>query len=53
VPDEAEQAVIAQARELRRAGATLRAIQAALMAQRGRKLSLDALQRVLSDKSTV
>jgi putative DNA-invertase from lambdoid prophage Rac len=52
VPDEAEQAVIAQARALRADGTTLRTIQAALAAQHGRKLSLDALQRVLSDKST-
>jgi len=52
VPDEAEQAVIAQACALRADGATLRAIQAALEAQHGRRLSLDALQRVLSDKPT-
>jgi putative DNA-invertase from lambdoid prophage Rac len=50
VPDEAEQAVITLARALRADGVTLRAIQAALEAQHGRKLSLDALQRVLSDK---
>jgi putative DNA-invertase from lambdoid prophage Rac len=42
--DEAEQVVIAQARALRAKGATLRAIQATLEAQHGRKLSLDALQ---------
>jgi DNA invertase Pin-like site-specific DNA recombinase len=50
VPEEAEQAVIAQARAMRADGATLRAIQAALEAQHGRKLSLDALHRVLADK---
>ena len=53
VPEKAEQAVIAQARALRVDGATLRAIQAALEAQYGRKLSLDALQRVVSDKPAV
>ena len=53
VPEDAEQAVIAQARALRAGGATLRAIQTALEAQLGRKLSLDALQRVLSEKSAV
>ena len=50
VPDEGEQAIIARARALRADGATLRAIQATLVAQHDRKLSLDALQRVLSDK---
>jgi putative DNA-invertase from lambdoid prophage Rac len=50
VPDEAEQAVIAEARALRADRATLRAIQATLEAQFGRKLSLDALHRVLTDK---
>ena len=50
VPDEAEQAIIAEARALRGDGATLRAIQSALAAQHGRKLSLDALHRVLSDQ---
>lgn len=52
VPDAAEQAVIAQARALRAEGTTLRAIQSAMEAQHGRKLSLDALQRFLSDQST-
>jgi hypothetical protein len=33
--------------------ATLRAIQAVLEAQHGRKLSLDALPRVLADRSAV
>jgi DNA invertase Pin-like site-specific DNA recombinase len=50
VPDAAEQAMIDQARALRAEGATLRAIQAALAAQHGRRLSLDALHRVLTDK---
>jgi len=49
VPNEAEQAVIAQARALCADGATLRAIQVPLEAQYGRKLSLDALHRVLFD----
>jgi len=49
VPYEAKQVVIAQARALRTEGATLRALQAALEAQDGRKLPPDALQRVLSD----
>jgi DNA invertase Pin-like site-specific DNA recombinase len=53
VPDEAEQAVIAQARALRADGATLRAIQAALEAQHGRRLSLDALHRVLAEQGAV
>jgi putative DNA-invertase from lambdoid prophage Rac len=51
VPDEAEQAVITLARALRADGVTLRAIQAALESQHGRKLSLDALSRVLSDQT--
>jgi putative DNA-invertase from lambdoid prophage Rac len=51
VPDQAEQAVIVQARALRADGAALRAIQSALEAQHGRKLSLDALQRMLSDQA--
>ena len=46
VPHESEQGVIAQAQTLRVRGASLRAIQAALEAQNGRKLSLDALQHV-------
>ncbi len=50
VPHPAEQEIIAHARTLRTEGCTLRAIQRALEAQHGRKLSLDALQRVLSDK---
>jgi DNA invertase Pin-like site-specific DNA recombinase len=49
VPDPAEQTLIAHARGLRQDGATLRAIQAVLEAQHGRKLSLDTLHRVLAD----
>jgi putative DNA-invertase from lambdoid prophage Rac len=49
VPDAAEQALIAHARALRADGATLRAIQAELAEQHGRKLSLDALHRVLGE----
>jgi putative DNA-invertase from lambdoid prophage Rac len=49
VPDAVEQALIAHARALRADGATLRAIQAVLEAQHGRKLSLDALHRVVAD----
>ena len=48
VPDADEQALIAHARDLRRDGATLRAIQAVLETQHCRKLSLDALDRVLA-----
>jgi DNA invertase Pin-like site-specific DNA recombinase len=48
VPDAAEQALIAHARALRADGATLRAIQAVLETQHVRRLSLDALHRVLS-----
>jgi putative DNA-invertase from lambdoid prophage Rac len=48
VPDAAEQALIAHARALRADGPTLRAIQAVLETQHGRRLSLDALHRVLS-----
>jgi DNA invertase Pin-like site-specific DNA recombinase len=48
VPDAAEQALIAHARAVRADGATLRAIQAVLETQYGRRLSLDALHRVLS-----
>jgi putative DNA-invertase from lambdoid prophage Rac len=51
VPDEAEQAVIAKARSLRADGATLRAIQATLEAHHRRKLSLDALHRMLSGQT--
>lgn len=50
VPDAAEQALVAHARVLRADGATLRAIQAVLEKQHGRKLSLDALHRVLADR---
>ena len=50
VPDAAEQAVIAHAHALRADGATLRAIQAVLETQHGRKLSLDALHRVLAQQ---
>jgi len=52
VPDKPEQEVIARARALRAEGVTFRAIQNVLNAEHGRKLSLDALQRVLSDHST-
>jgi len=45
--------LIAHARALRADGATLRAIQAVLEAQHGRKLSLDALHRVLADRGAV
>jgi DNA invertase Pin-like site-specific DNA recombinase len=50
VPDDAEQAMIAQARALRAGRATIRAIQAALEADHGKRLSLDALHRVLGDQ---
>ena len=50
VPDATEQAQIAHARVLRSDGATLRAIQAVLEAQHGRKLSLDALHRMLAEQ---
>jgi DNA invertase Pin-like site-specific DNA recombinase len=53
VPDAAEQALIAHARALREDGATLRAIQAVLASQHGRKLSLDALHRVLAEQRAV
>jgi putative DNA-invertase from lambdoid prophage Rac len=49
VEDEAEQAVIRRAGELRAAGAPLRAIQAALQAEHGPRVSLDALARVLRE----
>ena len=49
LPDVTELALIGHARALRADGATLRAIQAVLEAQHGRKLSLDALHRVLAD----
>ena len=48
LPDVREQVLIAHARALPAAGATLRTIQAALETQLGRKLSLDALQSVLA-----
>jgi putative DNA-invertase from lambdoid prophage Rac len=51
VPDAAEQGLIAHARTLRADGATLRAIQAVLEVQHGRKLSLDALHRMLAGQS--
>jgi putative DNA-invertase from lambdoid prophage Rac len=44
-----EQAVIATARALRTDSKPLRTIQAALTAQHGRKLSLDALSRILNE----
>ena len=47
VPVAAEQAIIARARELRLAGKALRAIQATVAAEHGRKLSLDALSRLV------
>lgn len=50
VPDAAEQALITHARTLRADGATLRGIQAVLETQHGRKLSLDALHRVLAQQ---
>ena len=50
MPDAAEQALIDHARVLRADGATHRANQAALEAQHGRKLSLDALNRVLAEQ---
>jgi putative DNA-invertase from lambdoid prophage Rac len=50
VPDAAEQALIGRARALRADGATLRVIQAGLEACHGRKLSLDSLHRILSDR---
>lgn len=50
VPDAVEQSLITHARALRSDGATLRAIQAVMETQRGRKLSLDALHRVLADQ---
>lgn len=48
VPDAAEQSLIAYARGLRNDGASLRAIQAALKVHYDRKLSLDALHRILA-----
>jgi putative DNA-invertase from lambdoid prophage Rac len=48
VPDKAEQALISSARAMRAEGATIRAIQTRLEKQHGRKLSLDALHRVLA-----
>ncbi len=53
VPDATEQALIAHARALRADGTTLRAIQAVLGVRHGRKVSLDALHRVLADPSVV
>ncbi|MCO6415960.1 recombinase family protein [Siccirubricoccus sp. KC 17139] len=49
VEDAAEQAIIAHARDLRAGGATLRAVRQAVEVQHGRKLSLDALHRVLKE----
>lgn len=46
VPIPEEQAVIAHARQLRAGGATLRAVQAAVLAGHGKHLSLDAISRV-------
>lgn len=45
IPD--EQAIIACARELRQAGKPLRTIRTAVEAEHGRKLSLDALSRLV------
>jgi DNA invertase Pin-like site-specific DNA recombinase len=49
--DEGEQAVIASARTMRAEGASLRAIQAALEMRHGKKLSLDALHRILAEET--
>lgn len=46
-PVAAEQAIIARARELRQAGKPLRATRATVEAEHGRKLSLDALSRLV------
>jgi DNA invertase Pin-like site-specific DNA recombinase len=51
VEDEAEQVIIARVRDLRVGGATLRAIQTAVEARHGRRLSLDALHRVVSGRT--
>jgi hypothetical protein len=51
VEDEAEQAIIRRIRELRAGGAALRAIQGKLEVQHGRRLSLDALHRVVSGRT--
>ncbi len=53
VPDAVEQALIAHARARRMDGASLRAIQAVLETQYRRKLSLDALHRILAEQSVV
>lgn len=53
VPDEGEQTMIASARALRADGASLRVIRAALEVEHGRKLSLDALHRVLREQGAV
>ncbi len=53
VPEAVEQALIAQARAQRTKGASLRAIQAVLETQHGRKLSLDALHRMLAEQRAV
>jgi putative DNA-invertase from lambdoid prophage Rac len=45
-----QQAAIHRATALRASGAPLRAIQAVLQAEHGRRLSLDALSRVLADR---
>ncbi|MGE0684556.1 MAG: recombinase family protein [Candidatus Binatia bacterium] len=50
VPDAVEQTIIHQARELRGEGNTLRAIQGTIEAQHGKRLSLDALHRVLAEQ---
>jgi putative DNA-invertase from lambdoid prophage Rac len=48
-PLASEQAMIGTAKQLRAAGVSLRAIQGRLEADHGRRVSLDALQRVLKD----
>jgi putative DNA-invertase from lambdoid prophage Rac len=52
VLDEAEQAIIDRARALRAEPATFRAIQAAIVALYGRRVSLDALHRFLTDATS-
>jgi DNA invertase Pin-like site-specific DNA recombinase len=49
LPNAAEQAIILHARTLRADGATLRTVRSVLERQHGRKLSLDALHRILTD----
>lgn len=49
VEDAGEQAIIQRIRQMRAKGAVLRTIQAAVEEQNGRKLSLDALQRLVKE----